>query len=146
MTISDEPQIRTFRRQLRAFCGCVAAVGIAIGSPGAVSAALAGDGERAVVMAAWVVFVIACAFALYWYSRNYGVEERRLVGRFREVSSPQATSAFSTSRGRVYTLRTRDGQVFKRVYLRDGYVMRVGFRTRPPFDPKDVIEVEGPPY
>lgn len=52
MTISDEPQVRTFRWQLRVFCGCVAAVGVAIGSPGAVSAALAGDGERAVVMAA----------------------------------------------------------------------------------------------
>lgn len=86
---------------------------------------------------------MACAFALCWYSRNYGVVENRLIGRFRELSSPLPTSAFSTSRGRLYTVHTGDGRVYKRVYLREGYVLRVGLRTHLPFDPKDVVEVEG---
>jgi hypothetical protein len=143
MTISDEPAVRTFRRQMRVLCGSLVGIGVFVGSPGAVTSALACDWGRDVGFALWVALMAACAFALYGYSRNYGVEERRLAGRFRELSSPQATSAFSTSRGRVYTLRTRDGRVYKRVYLKDGYVMRVGFGTRLPFDPKDVIEVEG---
>ena len=144
MTISNEPQIRAFRRQMRVVSGVVVAIGVVLGLPGAASHMLSNDWGKGVGYALWVLFMAFFGFVLYWFSRNYGVEERRLVGRFRQVSSPQATSPFSTSRGRFNTVRTRDGRVFERVYLRDGYVTRVGFRTRLPFDPKDVIEVEGP--
>lgn len=79
--------------------------------------------------------------SIFWYSHNYGVEERRLTGRFQTFSSPSPSSPFSTSRGLLNTVRTRDGRSFRRVRIRDGYILRIGLRTRVPFDPRDVVEI-----
>ena len=142
VTISKEPEVRRFRRQLGVILCFFIAIGPAVGLPASAKYFADGDSLRGIGWLAYVGIMAYFGGSLYWYSHNYGVEERRLTGRFLTFSSTSPSSPFSTTRGLMNTVRTRDGQSFSRVRIRDGYILRIGLRTRLPFDPKDVIEVE----
>jgi hypothetical protein len=131
-------EVARLRRELRLISLALLTGGLVlIGAANAASTAGDPGFWRLAVVGGSLLVAAGCS---HWYTRGFGVEARRLPSSFEDMlRSKSSTTPFRVIKARC--VRTRDDETYGGVVIMNGYVLRVGMRTRLRFDPHDVIEV-----
>jgi hypothetical protein len=131
-------EVARLRRELRLISLALLTGGLVL-IVAAIAASAAGDPEFWRLAVVGGSLLVAAGFS-HWYTRGFGVEARRLPSRFEDMlRSKSSTTPYRVLKARC--VRTRDDKIYGGVVIMNGYVVRVGMRTKLRFDPHDVVEV-----